>query len=258
MPVTEPAQVGRDGVGDGPPDAEQPAETPVPTVRELLMERLDGHRSSAKALAAEGKPPPVVELMGGPLGLVETVVPVAVFSTVYGITSRLGPALVAAVVPSAFVALWRLIRREPLTTAVSGLIAVGIGAFIASRTGRASDFFWPSVIKNVAYGLVYGVSAVVGWPLIGVLLGFLLGEGTAWRRVPARRRAYLVATWLWCGMFGLRVLVQTPLLLANRTVVLGAVNIFLGLPLFFLTIWGTWLVVRRVPVVHDDPDDAPG
>jgi hypothetical protein len=227
-------------------------------VRDVLRERLEEHRASVRARSDEGKPPPILELMGGPVGLVETVVPVAVFSTAYGITDDLKFALIAAVVPSILVSAWRLARREPLTTALSGLVAVGIGAFIASRTGNASDFFWPSVIKNAAYALLYGVTAVVGWPLIGVMLGYLLGEGTAWRQVPARRRAYLIATWLWFGMFALRVVIQTPLLLADKTVILGAVNIFLGLPLFFLTVWATWMIVRRVPVVRvpdDEQDD---
>jgi hypothetical protein len=261
-PVTEPAPGASTErtIDDVPPaaaarpagDDDGPAEEPV-SIRALLRERLEGHQASAQAMAGQGKPPPVLDLVGGPVGLVETVVPVAVFSTVYGVTTDLRTSLVAAIVPAVVVSVWRLSRRESLTTALSGLFAVGIGAFIASRTGRASDFFWPSVIKNAAYGLAYGGSAVVGWPLIGLLLGYLLGEGTAWRRVPARKRAYQIATWLWCGMFMLRVVIQTPLLLADKTVLLGAVNIFLGLPLFFLTIWATWMVVRRVPVVHQDP-----
>lgn len=238
--------------------ADEALEDAVPTLREALRQQLDGHRASAMAMAEAGKPPPVLELMGGKLGIAETVLPVVLFSSIYGLNRDLRSSIIAALIPSVAIAGWRLVKRQPLTTALSGVIAVGIGAFIASRTGNASGFFWPSVLKNLAYALAYGVSAVVRWPLIGLFLGYLLGEGTAWRRNAARRRVYTLATWLWCGMFGLRVAVQTPLLLADKTVILGAANIFLGLPLFFLTIWGSWMLIRRVPAVREDADEQDG
>jgi hypothetical protein len=49
-------------------------------------------------------------------------------------------------------------------------------------------------------------------------------------------------------MFLVRLAVQFPLWLADQTVLLGTLNAFvLGLPLFGLTVWLSWLVLRRVP-----------
>jgi hypothetical protein len=189
---------------------------------------------------------------GGVRGVLEAVLPVTVFSVVFGVTREVTPSAVAALVPAVVLALWRVVAREPLTQAVGGLLGVGLGAFIAVRTGQAQTFFLPSIIKNSAYGAVYLVSIIVRWPLIGVILGVVLGEGTHWRKVPARTRAYVVATWLWVGLFGIRLAVQVPLYVADRPALLGAVNVGLGLPLFGLVIWGTWLVLRRVPVAHAD------
>ena len=47
-------------------------------------------------------------------------------------------------------------------------------------------------------------------------------------------RAYLLATWLWAGMFAVRTLVQAWLYSRGDAVSLGFVNILLGLPLFGL------------------------
>ena len=53
------------------------------------------------------------------------------------------------------------------------------------------------------------------------------------------------ASWLWAALFGLRLLVQLPLYLAGTVVVLGVVKTAMGLPLFGIGLWLTWLLVRR-------------
>lgn len=188
--------------------------------------------------------------VGGVRGLLESVVPITLFSLVYGFSRDLTPSCVVALVPSVGFAAARLARREPLTQALSGVIGVGIGAFLALRTGRSENFFLPSIIKNAAYGTAYAISILVRWPLVGLVLGFALGEMTHWRSVPARLRAYAQATWLWVGMFGLRLLVQVPLYLLGMTATLGLASVPLGIPLFALVAYLTWLVIRRVPVAH--------
>jgi hypothetical protein len=188
--------------------------------------------------------------IGGVRGLLESVIPITIFSLVYGFDHDLRRACIAALVPSAAFATWRLWRREPVTQAVSGVIGVGIGAFLALRTGRSENFFLPSILKNVGFAVAYTVSILIRWPLVGVLLGFALGELTHWRQVPARLRAYQLATWLLVGMFVLRVVIQVPLFLAGQTTTLGFLSVPLGLPLFGVTVYLSWLVIRRVPVAH--------
>ncbi len=218
----------------------------------------DGGRMSRAGLAqAVGEQFDLRASIGGPRGVLEAVLPITVFSVVYGVTTEIQPSVIAALVPAVVLAVWRVVKREPLTQALSGLIGIAIGAFFAVRTGRAEGFFLPGILKNVGYGVAYALSALVRWPLIGVLLGLLLGEGTHWRSVPARMRAYTQATWVWAAMFGLRVLVQWPLYAAGAVAVLGLVNIVLGIPLFAVAVWATWVLVRRVPaaVRPPDPDD---
>ena len=192
--------------------------------------------------------------VGGIRGLLESVLPVAVFSLVYGLDPDLRRAIVAALVPAVLLAIWRLLRREPLTQAVSGLIAIGIGAWIATRTHRAENFFLPSILKNAGLAAGYALSALVRWPLIGILVGGVTGDLTGWRSDPARLRAFSRVTWIWVAMFLLRIAVQTPLWLTHRVALLGTVNIVLGLPLFAVTIWLSWLVLR--PHLRD-PEAGP-
>jgi hypothetical protein len=188
--------------------------------------------------------------IGGPLGLIESVLPMTLFSVMFGLGAGMTVSLVSAALPSLGFAVWRLAFRQPLTQALSGVIGIGIGAVIALRTGRAADFVLPSLIKNVAWCAAYAISNLVRWPLVGVLLGVMLGEQFHWRSVPARARAYSRANWVWVGMFAVRLAVQIPLWIAGAAAALGLVNVVLGLPLFGLTIWWTWVIVQKVPVAH--------
>jgi hypothetical protein len=48
-------------------------------------------------------------------------------------------------------------------------------------------------------------------------------------------------------MFVLRLLVQLPLYAADAVTALGAARLAMGVPLFGLTVWLSWLVLRGVP-----------
>lgn len=233
--------------------------TPGPTARP---------RPTSGLAAAASADFSVQDALGGVRGMVESVVPVVVFSVVFALVHQVVTASAVAVAVSVVLVVARAVRREPVMPAVSGLLAVGVGAVIAVVWGQARGFYVPSLVKNPAFALGYAVSALVGWPLVGVLLGFVLGEGTAWREVPARRRAYTQATWLWTAMFALRFAVMAPLYAADDTNALGVAQVVLSLPLYGLVLLGTWLIVRRVPTVvrpapdaadaPADPDVAPG
>ncbi len=191
----------------------------------------------------------IAQSIGGPRGVAESVIPYTVFSIVYGISKDLQTSIISAVVPVAVLTLWRLIARETLQQVVSGAFGVALGAWLAHRSGNASDFFLPSIWKNAGFAALYLLSMLVSWPLIGVVVGQVTGEQFAWRSDRPRMRAYQIATGLWTAMFLLRVLIQVPLYLAHQVTLLGALNgLVLGFPLFALTIWLSWLVLRAVPL----------
>jgi hypothetical protein len=213
--------------------------------------------------------------VGGVRGLVESAVPTVVFTLVYTFGKDLSLALLTSLGTAVVLGVVRLAMRETVMQAVSGFIGVAIAAAIASSTGAARDFFLFPIMKNAFFVLLCVGSIVVRWPYVGVLLGFVLGEGTHWRTVPARMRAYVIATWLWVAMFGIRLAFQIPLYLDDRTTELGVASLPLGLPLFGVVVLLCWVVVRRVPMARppeqdeqpdrpavgqtvEQPDDGPG
>ena len=98
--------------------------------------------------------------------------------------SALQPALFAAIAAAVAIAVWRLVRREALQPAVSGLIGVGICAFIAYQTGEAKGFFLPGIWYSAALATVFLGSVLVRWPLAGVIWHGINGDGQGWRRDP--------------------------------------------------------------------------
>jgi hypothetical protein len=68
---------------------------------------------------------------------------------------------------------------------------------------------------------------------------------TAWRKDPVMMRRYQLATWLWIGMFTARLAVQIPLYLSSSVGWLGTARLVMGIPLWGLVLWGTWILVRR-------------
>jgi hypothetical protein len=198
-------------------------------------------------------PPDLADVLGGRRGLFDTGAPGALFVLLYTAGSYWWPdaalryALWGALAGAAALAVVRTVRRESLRQTLMGLFGVGLGAFLASRTGNAANFYLPGLFIQAAYGLAYLVSVLVGWPLIGVFAGPLLGEGMSWRQNPARRRMYRRATLLWVAMFALRILVQLPLYLAGATIALGVARLLMGWPVFALVAWLTYALVRSAP-----------
>lgn len=194
------------------------------------------------------EPPNLAEAVGGPLGMAETALPAVAYVVAYTASGQetnvaAGVALGLALVLAAI----RLVKRESPRHALSGLLGVALAAFIAARSGKAENFFLPGLLLNLAYGSAFVISIAVRWPLVGVIVGQLDGEHRGWRDDPARYRSFARASWLWAGLFALRLAVQLPLYLASAVVALGIARTAMGVPLFALGIWLTWLLVRRMP-----------
>ena len=100
-------------------------------------------------------------------------------------------------------------------------------------------------LLNAGYAAVFFISASIRRPLVGYLVGQLDGEGTAWREDPARLRAFTRASFLWSGLFGLRLAVQLPLYITGAVVALGVARTAMGIPLFALGLYLTYRLVQR-------------
>jgi len=244
--------------------------TEAPAVPFLEATALGVTFPGVRALAGEQFS--VAEAVGGVRGLVESVAPGLVFVVLYVATSDLTWALVGSVAVALVAVAVRLAQRTPVTQALGGLLGVGIGVVWAWRSGEAQDYFAWGLWTNAAYLVALLVSLAVRWPLVGLVVeGFRSGFGGAaqpargedaparadgepgafarwartWRSDRALMRRYDAATWLWVGLFGARLAVQVPLYLDGSVGWLGTARLVMGIPLWALVLWLTWVLVRR-------------
>ena len=194
----------------------------------------------------------ILDALGGKKGLLDSGLPAVLFLIIFNISDDLQVALYGAIGTSIVLTIIRLAMNDTIQHVISGLIGVLFCAYLANRSGNASDFYIPKLLTNLAYGSVYLIANLAGWPIIGVILGPLLGENFMWRKNPERKRAYIRAGWLWVALFFGRIAVQYPIYKSGNVNLLGTVNLAMGYPLFIATAWGTWMILKKVPTVKAD------
>jgi hypothetical protein len=191
----------------------------------------------------------VIKALGGKKGLIDSGLPAVVFLVTFNVRNDLREAIVAALGLSIVLAIFRLAKKDTIQHSISGILGVLLCAYFANRSGNASDFYIPKLLTNLAYGSAYLIANLVGWPLLGIVLGPLLGENFEWRKNPERKKVYTRASWIWVAMFFSRIAVQYPIYRSGNVNLLGTVNLAMGYPLFFATAYGSWLVIKTAPPV---------
>ncbi|MBX9719550.1 MAG: DUF3159 domain-containing protein [Microbacteriaceae bacterium] len=195
-----------------------------------------GERPTAPALWAA---------VGGVRGLAESLLPGFLFLVVFTITGEVAPSVLIPVGMAVLFVLVRAITRSPMMPAVIGLIGIALSAGLALATGRAEENFLLGFIINGVWLVALLVSLATRRPLIGVITALLTSD-REWRADAAKRTVLTVTTWLWVGLFSLRLGVQVPLYLAEQAAALAATKLLMGLPLYAAVLWVTWLMVRAV------------
>ncbi|MDR7385186.1 DUF3159 domain-containing protein [Promicromonospora iranensis] len=258
--MSEPARPDVSPQPEQQPD-QAPAQAPARGVRALAGEEF----SAAQAI-------------GGVRGLVEAVLPGLVFVVAFVIsTPNLVIPLVASVVSALVLVVARLVQRTPVTQALGGLLGIAIGVVWAWTSGEAENYYAGGLLVNAGYLVVLLGSILIRRPAVGYVVEALragltpetvkaqagrsadeeakrddepspFAALTAWRDDPAKMRTYAIATWLWVGLFALRLAVKTPLYFAGDIAWLGTFHLLLGVPLWALVLYLTWYVVRRPKV----------
>ncbi|MDN4173184.1 DUF3159 domain-containing protein [Nocardioides sp. SOB77] len=209
----------------------------------------------------------LAKALGGRRGMVEAAVPTILFTALWLTTRELVVALVVSVAAAVLALVVRLVQRSTVQFALNALFGIGIGwlfvRIAASRGGSEDDqalaYFLPGILYNGGYTVVLALTCLVGWPLVGFMVGSVTGDATAWHEDRQVVRLCTTLTWLLVLPCFLRVLVQAPLWLAGNsgtmdvdTVVaaLGVLKIALGWPLQLAALAGmAWVLGRdRTPV----------
>ncbi|HEY9499985.1 MAG TPA: DUF3159 domain-containing protein [Terrimesophilobacter sp.] len=206
-------------------------------------------RKAGIGQVAPGEVPTAASLLqavGGIRGLIEAILPGLGFLVVYAFTQEVLPSVAAPVALALGFVVIRLATKTPATQAFAGVFGIAFSAALALFTGRAEDNFVVGLVINVASVVVLLASLAARWPLIGLIAGVLTNELTAWRKDKAKRRVLTLCTWLWVGLFSLRLAVQAPLYFSGQTEWLAATKLLMGIPLYAGLLWVTWLLVRSV------------
>ncbi len=175
---------------------------------------------------------------------------------IVNVVTELRPAIIAAVASALALAGYRLIRKQSVQQALSGLLGVVVAAVIAARTGEARGYFLLGIITSFLYAVPFAISVAVRRPLVGLAWEFLDPTPTAedaldgepatpWYRRRPLLMAYTWATVAATAVFLVRGVVQLILYQHNATGWLAFARIAMGYPLFIAAIGFSLLVVRR-------------
>ncbi|MEU8399887.1 DUF3159 domain-containing protein [Nonomuraea sp. NPDC048892] len=191
--------------------------------------------------------------MGGWRTVAEGATSRVLFLVAYLVTDQVSTSALVAVGGVVVFAAARVFTDRKYWQAAVGLVVVGASALLAGSTGHAVDFYLPTVLMQAGGGVVFLVSIVVRWPVIGLALGAARGERFGWRRDPARRRRYQVCTAIFLAKYGIATMVLVPLYLAGKVTPLGiAATLLGGAPAMGVCVYLCWRILRA----QADPTDA--
>ncbi|MBF9309001.1 DUF3159 domain-containing protein [Bifidobacteriaceae bacterium NR044] len=214
-----------------------------------------GKKSSGLAslayIGSDGSNFSVIDSMGGIRGVIESMLPGLLFVICFVITRNVQTTVIVAAVIAVLQVAVRLIQRQSLMGAISGLVSIGICLIWVWTSHQARDYYMMGFITNAVYGTLLAISLIVRVPALGLVIesirkmptenfGLWLHE---WLDYKPLKRAYMYVTGLWIAVFVLRLVLQVPLYLTNHVVWLGTVRLIMGLPFWALAIWVSYLII---------------
>lgn len=210
--------------------------------------------------------------LGGKRGMLEAAVPTIAFTVTFLTLKDLRTALLVSVSAAVVLLVVRIAQRSTPQFVLNSLVGIGIGALFAWRSaqggGDASDnalaYFLPGLVYNAGYAALMTFTIVIGWSVVGFMVGSVAGDPTAWHREPQVVRLCRNLTWMLILPCVVRVAVQLPVYLGGRAAdnadpyiaALGVSKLLLGWPLQIAALGGmVWLLARdHTPV---DPEHEP-
>ncbi|MCH4209291.1 DUF3159 domain-containing protein [Bifidobacterium sp.] len=212
-----------------------------------------GKRTGLAALAkSEGDDDfSVIDAIGGPRGVIESMLPGVVFIVLFVITKDVRLTVIVSAALALVQVFVRLVQRQSALGALSGVAAVGICLIWAWRSNEARDYYLFGFLTNAVSIVLLAVSLAVRIPGLGLVLEFIRSLPTGhfrawlhgWRSDRELTRAYAIISALWIGVFALRLLIQVPLYVTNHVTWLGTARLLMGIPFWALAIWVSYLIV---------------
>jgi hypothetical protein len=218
----------------------------------------------------------LAKALGGRRGMVEAALPTILFTLIWLTVEDLRTALLVSGGAALVLLVVRLVQRSTVQFVLNALLGIGMGWFFVHRAaaagGSAQDqalaYFLPGILYNTGYAVLLAATCVVGWPLVGFMVGSITGDPTEWHRDKQVVRLCTRLTWLLVLPCVLRAGVQTPIWLAGHSgamdadtavAMLGVLKIVMGWPLQLAALGSmVWLLARNRTPVEPALDPQPG
>ena len=147
----------------------------------------------------------VIDAIGGPRGVIESMLPGVVFVALFVITSNLQLTIGVSAALAVLQVIVRLCQRQSVMGAVSGLLAVGICLIWAWNSHEARNYYMFGFLTNAFYVVLLTISLLVRVPGLGLVIEFIRTLPTEhfrawladWRGDKALNRAYTIITAMW-------------------------------------------------------------
>lgn len=216
----------------------------------------------------------LAKALGGRRGMVEAAVPTIVFTVLWLTTRELQLALGLSIGAAVLLLVARIVQRSTVQYCLNAIFGIGIGwvfVTISARQGGSEDdqalaYFLPGIIYNAGYSVVLALTCLIGWPLVGFMVGSVTGDVTGWRDDKQVVRLCSLLTWLLAIPCVLRVLVQAPVWFGGKSgaidadsavAALGILKIALGWPLQLLALLAmVWVLSRNHTPVSTAPRES--
>jgi Protein of unknown function (DUF3159) len=169
--------------------------------------------------------------LGGKRGMLEGALPTLGFTITWVLSHHLRLSLAVSLGIALAFLVARVVQRSTVQFVLNALVAIAIAAVFALRSGRAEDAFLPGLIYNSAYAVGLSLSALVRWPLVGFLIGGVIGDPVGWHRDRRLVSICSKLTWVLAAPCVLRVVVQYPLWAGHHAGWLGVAKLAMGWPL---------------------------
>ena len=143
----------------------------------------------------------------------------------------------------------RLFLRQPVTSAILGIVGVLLSLALVQILNREEGFFLPNIITGTGMVLLTVGSILAGKPMVAWTSHLARRWPWGWYWHPQVRPAYTEVTWIWALFFLIKLGLQLILFQAQQAEQLAGLNLLFGWPatlllLIFSYLYGTWRLRR--------------
>ncbi len=213
--------------------------------------------------------------LGGRRGMLEAAIPGIVFSAVWLPTKELEAALIASLAIAGLALVVRLLQKSSTQYVFNAIFGIGIGwVFVrwaessgGSESDQALAFFLPGILLSLGYTVVFGTSCLVGWPVLGFMLGAATEDPIGWHKNKQVVKLCSRLTWVMLIPGAIGVLGQGPVwLLGHYDVIDPDVAVVIILVLRTGLGWAlrigswtlmVWMLARNATPIEEDAEGDP-